>query len=235
MPEPSPLTPFLRRAGAVIGTRRGRPVAIHYGSAVGELAACLRYVGLVDRSDLALIGITAPPPRLDDLQERRLGLPLAVGGVAPAGDAWWCRAAPRELLVVCAPDGAARLTRRLRADGHRSTGLTVEDRSDRLTAIGVIGPATPGLLAELGAYGAHGDPRRATPFGTGELAGIEIRWLLQADDRALALVGRRSARSAWESIERAGRDFGVSYVGADADARFSLATRLRARHLRAVA
>ena len=235
MPEASPLTPKLRQAGAVIGTRHGRSVAIHFGSAAGELAACLRGVGLVERSDLGLLGVEAPPDRLDDVIARLAGAPLSVGGVAAVGDGWWCRVADREALVVCPLDVAPRRMRQLHDESHRTTGLAVRDRSGELSAIGVVGRATPRLLAALGAYGEHADPRRVRPLAPGRLADAEILWLLQSDESALALVAPDAVRAAWDAIDQAGREFGLSYVGTEAAARLSVAAALRARSAAATA
>lgn len=235
MDDRSPLAPVLRRAGAIIGTRDGRSVAVHYGSAAGELAACLRHVGLVDRSELALIEVAAAPVQLSQALERLTGARLATGGVAAVGDGWWCRAQDDRVLVVCPPSRTARLLRRLRGERQRSTGLEARDRSGELAAIGVIGRGAAALLAALGAFGPHGDPRRAAPFASARLPGVELHWLLQGDDRALAVVEARDARTAWESIERVGREHGLTYIGADAAERFSIAARQRDRHSHAPA
>ena len=58
-----PLDAVLRLAGAVFSSRNGHPVAIHYGSAAGELSVCVSAVGLVDRSDLCKLEIETPGDR----------------------------------------------------------------------------------------------------------------------------------------------------------------------------
>ncbi len=89
-----PLDAVLRRAGAVLATRDGRPVAINFGSAAAELAVCVRAVGLVDRSDLSKLVLEAPPAQLAALSSRLVGHAVSPGGVLSGGSAWWCGDAP---------------------------------------------------------------------------------------------------------------------------------------------
>lgn len=224
--NPRPLEPVLRRAGAVLSTRDGRPVAAHFGSAAAELAVCVRAVGLVDRSDLSILTLEAPPAQLTALTARLVGATVAPGGLVASGSAWWCGEASDRMAVVCAPSTAARLVEALRADAIRH--VTVRDRSPELTAIELVGPATSQVLAAVGVYGESGDPRQAKPFAAGSVAGVPAWWLLQSDRHAVALISTERAGEAWLALERAGRPFGISCVGLDAARRYALMERLRA-------
>jgi glycine cleavage system aminomethyltransferase T len=217
----------LRRAGAVLATRDGRPVAMNFGSAAAELAVCVRAVGLVDRSELSKLVLEAPPARLAALTSRLVGSEVVSGGVSSAAGAWWCGDGSGRVIVLSDPDTGARLRERLHVDARRFAGMTVRDASDDLAAIGLIGRSAAPVLRALGVFGKSGDPRDVPPFGHGSVGEIPASWLLQSERRALALVPRERAGEAWLAIERAGRPFGISCVGHDAAARYALLERLR--------
>lgn len=217
----------LRRAGAVLSTRDGRPVAINFGSAAAELAVCVRAVGLVDRSDLSKLVLEAPPAQLAALTFRLVGHAVSAGGALSAGSAWWCGEAPDRVVVLSDPDTGSRLRQRLRADAVRYVTTTVRDVSAEIVAIGLLGRNADKILRSLGAFGEAGDPRAVQPFAPGSVDGIPAWWLLQSDRRALALVPRERAGEAWLAIERAGRPFGISCVGQEAACRYTLLERTR--------
>jgi glycine cleavage system aminomethyltransferase T len=220
-----PLDLVLRRAGAVLSTRQGRPVAVHFGSAAAELAVCVRAVGLVDRSELSTLSLEAPPAQLAAATTRLVGTTVAPGGLVSGGSTWWCGVTPDQVMVLCDPRTAPRLSEALR--GHAARHVAVRDCSDQLAAIALLGRNTGKVLAALGVYGRSGDPRGAKPFAAGDVDGIRARWLLPSDRQALALLSREQAGEAWLAIERAGRPFGISCVGQEAACRYALMERLR--------
>lgn len=220
-----PFDAILRRAGAVFASHHGRSVAVNYGSAAGELAVCVSAVGLVDRSELTKLVLEAPPAQLSHLVARLAGSTVALGGALQAGGAWWCGSAANRIVVLCEPSVGERLLDRLRTQALHHVTLNVHDRSDDLTAIGLIGCATPKVLRALGTYGDSGDARRVLPFTTGTVHGVEIEWLLECDRRALALVPREDAGTVWRALEDAGRRFGISCVGHEAASRYMLVER----------
>ena len=75
----------MRRAGAVLSTREGRTVAVHFGSAAAELAVCVRTVGLVDRSELSTLALEAAPAQLSALMTRLVGATVSPGGLIAGG------------------------------------------------------------------------------------------------------------------------------------------------------
>lgn len=222
---PYPLEVVLRRAGAVLSTRGGRPVAVHFGSAAAELAVCVRSVGLVDRSELSTLSLDAPPAQLAALMRRLAGATVAPGGLVSGGSARWCGESPDRVLVVCDPRTGGRLIDALHADAARH--VSVLDRSTELAAIALLGPNTGRVLDALGVYGPSGDARQAKPFTRGSFEGVPARWLLESDRRAIVLVSREQAGEAWLAIETAGRPFGISCVGHEAACRYALMERLR--------
>lgn len=220
-----PLDVVLRRAGAVLSSRDGHPVAVHFGSAAAELAVCVRAVGLVDRSGLSTLSLEAPPAQLAALMKRLVGATVAPGGLVSGASAWWCGETPERVIVVCDPRTGGRLVDALHADAARH--VAVRDDSAELAAIGLLGRNTGRLLSALGVYGPSGDARQAKPFTRGSVDGIPARWLLESDRRAIVLVGRDQAGDAWLALERAGRPFGISCVGHEAACRYALMERLR--------
>ncbi len=223
----APLEVVLRRAGAVLATRGGRPLAINFGSAAAELAVCVRAVGLVDRSELCKLVLEAPPAQLAALTSRLVGEVVSPGGVLSAGNAWWCGDAPGRVIVLSDPDTGTRLRERLHTDARRIAGMVVRNASDELTAIGLLGRSADGVLRALGAFGESGDPRTVAPFTHGQVGDVPASWLLQSDRRALALVPSGRAGEAWLAVERAGLPFGISCVGHDAACRYALLERTR--------
>lgn len=212
----------MRRAGAVFPDRGTRRAALHYGSAAAELSVCVRAVGLAHRADVAQLWVRAPAEQLESATARLLSGSIAPGGARHAGDAWWCRAGERELVVLCATTDAGRRADWLRAQTRGHIGLTVVDRSAGAVTIGVVGRAAPRVLAAVGAYGPGGDPRLAAPFARGTVAGVEVTWLLESEHQALALAAHDDACAVWKALECAGHEFGVSCVGDDAIRRYAL-------------
>jgi glycine cleavage system aminomethyltransferase T len=221
----APLETVLRRAGAVLSVRDGHPVAVNFGSSAAELAVCVRTVGLVDRSDLRVLALEAPPAQLSALMTRVAGAIVSPGGLVSGAGAWWCGETNDRVVVVCDQRTAARLAGALRTVAARH--VSVSERSEELTAIGLLGRNTGQVLSALGVYGGSGDPREAKPFSRGTIDGIPSWWLLQSDCRALALLAPEQAGRAWLAIERAGRAHGLSCVGQEAAARYTLMERLR--------
>jgi glycine cleavage system aminomethyltransferase T len=226
---PAPLDPVLRQAGAVLCTRDGRSVAVHYGSSAGELAVCVSAVGLVDRSDLSKLVIEAPATSLAQLASRMTGAALAPGGAVCADGAWWCGASQDRILVLADQAAARRLIERLRIHAVHHVVRRVRDWSMELAAIGLLGPAAGKVLRALGAYGSAGNPRLVTPFCAGSIAGADVSWLLESDRSAIAVVQRDRIASVWRAVETAGRPCGISCVGQEAAGRYALLERARSR------
>jgi glycine cleavage system aminomethyltransferase T len=212
-----------RRAGAVMIDRNGARVPAHYGSPAGELAVCVRAVGIADRSDLGKLAVTGEPELLADLLLHVAGVSLAAtGAVAHRAGAWWCAAAADRAIVLCEPARRAHLLDLLRATARRRPALRVDDLTTELSAIAVVGRAATRVLAELGALGPADDPRSVPPFGSLRIAGADVSVLLQSDESALLLVPAMHADRVWHAVERAGRPFVMGCVGIEALERFTL-------------
>lgn len=224
--EPTdPFEAVLRKAGAVFARRGGHPIAISFGSPAGELAVCVSAVGIVDRSELTKLVLSAPPHQLAELVARLAGGRLAAGGALEAAGGWWCAAAADRVVIISEPAAGARLRERLRTEAVRHASLTIEDHSQAWAAIELVGRRTPRFLRALGAYGESGDIRQVHPFTTGAVDGVDVTWLLESDRRALALVPRADAGTVWRAIEESGRPYGLSCVGQEAASRYRLLER----------
>ncbi len=224
-PRQSALDPVLRQAGGVQVTHDGHAVVAHYGSAAGELAACVSAVGLADRSDLAKLVLEGPPGQLQHLAQRLTGSEIVPGGAVSSAGAWWCAERPERMLVICDASRGERLRAVLHARVARRSAVSLVDHSADLAALAVVGRHASALLAELGVYGASGNPRHVPPLTAHTGAGAEVLWLLESDDKALAVMASADAPTVWHTIERAGQGFGLCAVGQEALARYALIRR----------
>jgi glycine cleavage system aminomethyltransferase T len=222
LPAPTSLDPVLRQAGAVLTYRNGHAVVANYGSAAGELAACVSAVGLADCSELTKLTLEGPPAALRHFASQLAGAELALGGAVFAGGAWWCAERPDRLLVICDAHDGEHLRAVLHARVDRRAAVDLVDRSSELAALAVVGRHAPTLLAELGVYGESGDPRLVPPLTTHAVAGTDVLWLLESDHKTLALMPSDRAASVWHTIEHAGQRFGVCAIGREALARYAL-------------
>jgi glycine cleavage system aminomethyltransferase T len=222
----SALDPILRHAGGVLVMHAGRAVVANYGSAAGELAACVSAVGLACRSELATLQLDGPAAQLRQLSQRLAGSEVAPGGALLSAGAWWCAPSAERMLVLCDASRGDRLHAVLRARVARRSAVTLADRSADLAVLAVAGRRARPLLAELGVYGESGDPRDVPPLRHHTSAGAKVLWLLESDDKALALVAAADAAAVWHAIERAGRPHGLCCVGQEALARYALIRRV---------
>lgn len=210
--ELSPLASQLRRSAESIGLRGGHLVPLRYGSAAGELAVCMCSVGLVDREDLRVLQVSAAPEALDRLTAERVAGGLGSGEAVTVADSYWGRLSPDRALVVLPATSVPLLCEEL-LRVPEADEAAVEETG--LQAIGLVGPATAGLLTDLGAYGALTGIN-----GRGRIAAGTVVWMLLDDASALALVGPEEAVSLWNSLTEIGRRFDLGYVGAEAAERF---------------
>ncbi len=215
--------------------RDGAKVPAHYGSPAGELAVCVRMVGLADRSDLGKLVMTGRAAGVTEIVRQVTGVSLPVAGVAASAGTWWCAASPGQVMALCEPGRRARLLDVLRPQVRRLPGVEVADGTTLWAAIALVGPRMTTVLSQLGALGSDGDPRWARPFDSARIAGADVHLLLQSDRRALLLVESAAADHVWRTIENVGRPLGLSCVGTEAVERFSLLDRMSLCGLQAAA
>jgi glycine cleavage system aminomethyltransferase T len=183
-------------------------------------------VGLADRSDLAKLELRGPAAQLRQLAQRLTGSEVAPGGAVLSGGAWWCAESHGRMLVICDASRGDRLRAVLHARVARRSAVTLADRSSDLAALAVVGRRASALLAELGVYGESGNPRHVPPLTAHAVTGADVLWLLESDEKALALMASADAPTVWHTIERAGQRFGLCAVGQEAVARYALIRRV---------
>ncbi len=220
----SALFPRLRQLAECVGVRHGRELPLRYGAAAGELAACMRSVGLVDREDLCALRIEAESTAIDRVTSHRFAAELRPGQALTSADrSHWGRTAAEEAILVSPAGRGPALLGQLREE---LAAHTPRVEQSPLVAIGVIGPATTSLLADLGVYGALAARNGAGAIATTALAGgATSTWMLFDDSWALALVDPAHALATWNEISAAGRRFGLCYVGAEAAERAEIVRR----------
>lgn len=192
-----------------------------YGSAAGELAACVSAVGLADCSQMTKLVVSGPAGRLRELTRCLADAELALGGLVHEAGAWWCAESCERLLVLAEP-GADPLARRPELAAPDRSPVAVSDRSLDWAALAVVGQRAGAVLAALGVYDPSGEPRAAAPVAARTAAGVTATWVLQADDRALAVLPRADAPALWQAIAAIGRPWGICAVGQQAIARYAL-------------
>jgi glycine cleavage system aminomethyltransferase T len=224
------LQTILRSRGAVMTERGGISVPANFGSAAGELSACVRGVGIADRRDLGKLVVTGPEGTVPALARRYVGVQLAPGGVAATREGWWCADQTDRLLLLVAADLRARLHDTL-SQAARPRAITVVDASQTLASLAVAGRQMHHLLALLGIVPPTGDLRSVAPYSAVQLAGIRVRLLLESDQRALLITDAAHADEVWQAAETAGRPLGLTLVGLEALERFALFETMQRRHM----
>lgn len=196
--------------GAVLTRRDRRAVVAHYGSAAGELAACLRSVGLALRSDLIVSTRDQNPAASADV------ILSAPGGIIHEGGGWFCRAPGdrRPLTLVGRPSAPIFASHGAVPAGSRLV--------DDLAVYNILGPRAPALLADLGLLGSTGDPRNVTPFRAAWLGRWPIHVLSQTLTNFLLLARPADADAVWRGLTDAGRRHAAAAVGIDAVERYIL-------------
>jgi glycine cleavage system aminomethyltransferase T len=221
----SPLEDVLRRAGAVMRRRDGWRVAAHFGSPGGELAVCARSVGLVDRSELGKLELRGYPEALDQIVCLLADSQLEPNEVVTAGDVRWCSASPDRVFALCEPGRLFSLSEQLHEAVTRTPGALLTDESEELAALALLGPAAPSVIAALGAWDLETISLPRPSFSALTLDGLPVFLLEESSARATLLVEREYAERLFDLLERVGRRFGLSCVGADAADRFAMIER----------
>lgn len=195
----------------MLGERDGRTVAASYGSVPGEIAVCLKSVGLADRSDLGVFEIRGERTLLDRALAAHLGdPPVAPGGARRLRDVWYLRLDARRTLLVGAHHALA--TGPAIGKGRDRLELPCKDVGSTIAMISVIGPRAGRLMVAASlpddlAIGAVGrDPRNPSV----------IAILRESQRRLLVLVRAGDVDALWLRLLAAGEPLGAAFVGADA-------------------
>ncbi len=198
-------------AGAVLHTRDAHTVVAHYGSVQGEIAVCMKSVGLADRSDFGVLELRGDQGLLDRALVARFGdPPLAAGSGRRLRSVWYIRVDARRTLLV--GPHAALASGPAIGKGRDRTDLPHRDIGASLAIVSVIGPRASRLLTRAGLPGelaigaAAGDP--ADPS--------LVTLLRESQRRFLALVRAADADAFWARLLAVGEPLGAAHVGCDA-------------------
>lgn len=198
-------------AGAVLHERDGHTVATSYGSVPGEIAVCMKSVGLADRSDFGTLELRGDQDLLDRALIARLGDPaVAPGGARRQRAVWYLRLDRRRALLV--GPHAALASGPPMGRGRDRADLPHRDIGSAVARISVIGPRAARLLdaAELPGELAIGAVGR-DPADT-DVVGI----LRESQRRFLLIVQASAADALWTRLLAAGEPLGAAFVGLDA-------------------
>ncbi len=207
----APIPQTCLAAGATLHERNGRVVATDYGSVPGEIAVCMKSVGLADRSDLGTLELRAATSLLDRALASRLGDPAVAPGYARRlRSVWYLRLDARRTLLV--GPHAALASGPMIGKGHDRAELSCKDIGSTIAMISVIGPRAGRLMAAAGlpddlAIGAIGrDPQDPSVVGI----------LRESQRRLLVLVKALDVDATWARLLVAGEPLGAAFVGCDA-------------------
>ncbi|HEV2774762.1 MAG TPA: hypothetical protein VGV90_04155 [Solirubrobacteraceae bacterium] len=198
-------------AAAARHDRDGHTVVAHYGSVPGEIAVCMKSVGLADHSDYGVLELRGDTAPLDRALVARFGdPPLAVGSARRLDGVWYLRMDAHHILLV--GPHAALATRPVIGRGRDRIELPHRDIRASLAIIGVVGPRAPRLLSAAGLPGK-------LPIGAiGDVAGDPsiVAILRENQRRYLVLVRAQDADALWVHLLSAGEPLGAAFVGYDA-------------------
>lgn len=198
-------------AGAILHDRDGHTVAANYGSVQGEIAVCMKSVGLADRSDLGVLELRGDQNLLDRGLTTRLGdPPLAPGTARRMRSVWYLRIDQRRALLVGPHRALASGPPIARGSGR--SDLAHKDIGASIAIVSAIGPRAARLLAaaELPgqlAVGAVGRDRADASV---------LAILRESQRRFLVLVRATAADALWTRLLVAGEPLGAAFVGYDA-------------------
>jgi glycine cleavage system aminomethyltransferase T len=195
----------------VLGERDGHTIIANYGSVPGEIAVCMKSVGLVDRSDLGVFEIRAETQVLERTLAKRLGdPPIAPGSARRLRDVWYLRHDRRRALLV-GPHAVLAAGTPI-ASGADRDDWSAKDVGDDVAIVSIIGPRAARLLgaAELPSELAIGavarDPQDASI----------VAMLRESQRRVLIVVRPEAVEALWERLLGAGEPLGAAFVGCDA-------------------
>src|SRR4051794_29155434 len=207
----SPIPAACLAAGALLGERDGHTIVANYGSIPGEIAVCMKAVGLADRSDLGTLELRAEQTLLDRVLTARLGDPaVAPGSARRLRDVWFVRLDARRTLLV-GPHRALASGPMLGAQAERSD-LTIRDIGASIAIVSLIGPRALRLLGAAGLPDALAIGAVARdPNDPSVLAVVR-----ETQRRVLVIVKASGVDAMWTRLLTAGEPLGAAFVGAEA-------------------
>ena len=198
-------------AGAVLHERDGHSVAVNYGSVPGEIAVCMKSVGLADRSDFGTFELRGDQGLLDRALTDRLGdPPLAKGTARRMRSVWYLRTDQRRALLV-GPHHALASGPPI-GKGRDRADLPHKDIGPAVSILSIIGPRAARLLAAAGLPGELAIGAVARDASDANVLAL----VRETQRRFLVLVGTGGADALWTRLLAAGEPLGAAFVGLDA-------------------
>lgn len=198
-------------AGAVLHDRDGHAVVTSYGSVPGEIAVCMKSVGLADRSDFGALELRGDQNLLDRALVARLGdPPLARGTGRRLRTVWYLRLDQRRALLV-GPHGALASGPPI-GKGRDRSDLPHKDIGPTVAILSIIGPRAARLLAAADLPGEVAIGAVGRDSGDASIVAI----VRESQRRFLVLVRTPAADTLWTRLLAAGEPLGAAFVGLDA-------------------
>ena len=207
----------------MLGERNGRTVVSNYGSVPGEIAVCMKSVGLADRSDLGVHELRAETSLLDRALASHLGdPPVAPGAARRLRQVWYLRLDGRRALLI-GTDAALSATPAFGKGGERAD-LSLRDIGSSVRLISVIGPRAGRLMAAAGLP----DELAIGALGRDPLDPSVVSILRESQRRLLVVVKAVAVDALWSRLLGAGEPLGAAFVGCEALALLGAATHASA-------
>lgn len=187
----------LRRYGATIGERYGRRVPVNFGSVASEEAVCRSSVGLVERSDRAMLEIRGGTEDVD----RALGL------LSPLRDhAWWLRVSEHRAIVRCEGGDEDACVAAMQG----AEDIAIVDVASSHASVDLVGP-----LADAVLLASSVEDEWDVLVVRRDATCVEL------------LVSRTHGPALWNRLLEAGEAFDIACVGVDATEHLEVAGHVR--------
>ena len=207
----------------MLGERHGRTVVSNYGSVPGEIAVCMKSVGLADRSDFDVQELRAETSLLDRALAAQLGdPPIAPGAARRLREVWYLRLDGRRALLI--GTHAALGSTPAFGRGSERADLSLRELGSSVRLISVIGPRAGRLMAAAGLP----DELAIGAIGRDPLDPSVVAILRESQRRLLLVVKAAAVDALWSRLLGAGEPLGAAFVGCEALALLGAATHASA-------
>lgn len=207
----SSLTAAIRLAGATLTEEDGHLVALDYGSAGGELAACRHGVGIAARLAAVVLELHGAK---DELSWLFGGQALEPGRAVISGLAWVIPLSPERMLVVADPRRDRAEIARLRG-AEETSAIACADASASHDVLVLVGPDAAAVL-DAPELARAGDVPELQEISDVLLAGTPARILRAEPERFILLCDPVHSVALWHALNDVGQRWAIASVGREA-------------------